>query len=288
MKKLFFIVTLLLVVVLSAGVSWAKPGGVANKGADKASVASDNASVAGDKASSVTIDKAGTASDKTSVKISVKNKALGQLKDNLNAVKDKDLELGNNFKDIEDHWAKSAILKMSAIGVFKGDGDGTFRPDDPITQVEVVALAARISNYDEVPQANDLTENDLVGVPDWAKVSVCEAVYNGVINLNRFHSSVQASRVQAAVMIAKAIKLQPVDTSDMPFNDKILISQEDAGYIMALYQQGIILGNPDGKFNPNSAITRAEISTIMERVIDNSGEDSETTQTSTESSGTTQ
>lgn len=264
MKKLSFIVTLLLVVILSAGVSWAKPGGVANKGADKAS----------------------TAVEKASVKSTVKNKELGQLKHNLNVIKD--LEPENKFKDIGDHWAKSTILKMSAIGVFKGDGDDTFRPDDPITQVEIVALATRISNDDEVNTTNDLTQNDLIDVPDWAKDSVQEAVYKGVINLNRFHSSVQASRAQTAVIIAKAMELQPVDTSGMPFNDKILISQEDVGYIMALYQQGIIIGNPDGKFNPNSAITRAEMSIIMERVINNSAEDSGTTQTTTQSSGTTQ
>ncbi len=70
----------------------------------------------------------------------------------------------------------------------------------------------------------------------------------------------QASRAQTAVILAKALNLEPVVTDTIPFNDGILISHEDLGYIIALYQEGILSGTPDGRFNPpHQAITRAEL-----------------------------
>jgi hypothetical protein len=67
---------------------------------------------------------------------------------------------------------------------------------------------------------------------------------------------VQADRALVAVWVAKAMQLDPVDTSEMPYSDYLLISKEDLGYILALYKEGLMVGTPDGKFNPNSKITR--------------------------------
>jgi hypothetical protein len=71
-------------------------------------------------------------------------------------------------------------------------------------------------------------------------------------------------------MIAKALGLEPVDTSNMPFKDGLLISKDDAGYILALYQEGILTGSPNGNFNPNSAITRAEMASMLDRLLNKS------------------
>ncbi|HCF71597.1 MAG TPA: hypothetical protein DER33_08465, partial [Syntrophomonas sp.] len=40
------------------------------------------------------------------------------------------------------------------------------------------------------------------------------------------------------------------------------------GYVLALYQEGIISGTPNGYFNPNNYITRAEMAAILERLLD--------------------
>lgn len=213
--------------------------------------------------------------------IKVKGNVLKEYKQKLENYKkliDHAIEAGEKFSDIEEHWASSSIEKMSAIGLFKGYEDGTFRPDNSITQAEAVALIVRIASKNETGDEDQVDESELEDVPGWARAAVREAAKHGFINLNRFHSHVQASRAQTAVMIAKALGLEPVDVTDMPFRDGILISPEDVGYIMALYEQGIIKGTPDGKFNPNSTITRAEIAAIMERIIagQENDEDSQT------------
>ncbi|MGI5921989.1 MAG: S-layer homology domain-containing protein [Syntrophomonadaceae bacterium] len=173
------------------------------------------------------------------------------------------------FKDVNNHWAAPSINVVYAVGLFSGYPDGTFKPDKDITQAEIIALVARLADYDEdiYEDTDDDDDENLEDVPAWVRDSVKKALKMKVINLNRFHSHVQATRAQTAVWIAKAIGLEPVDIDELPFKDGILISKEDVGYILALYQEGIIFGTPDGKFNPNCAITRAEIAAILERIL---------------------
>lgn len=173
------------------------------------------------------------------------------------------------FKDVGSHWASNYIGSMYNIGLFQGYPDGSFRPDQQLTQAEALALIMRIAADDAtIDDEDDDTEIDLNDVPAWAWQDVNKACQKGIINMNRFHSYVQASRVQTAVMIAKALGLEPVDTSNIPFKDYILMSDEELGYVLALYQEGIISGTPNGYFNPNSYITRAEMAAILERLLD--------------------
>lgn len=209
------------------------------------------------------------------------------------------------FSDTAGHWAEASIKKMSAIGLFGGYEDGTFQPKKAITQAETIVLINRLLGEEEVTvesgntlesteespgegttadsavetteensdeesapdSAGENMEEELIEVPEWARGAAKYAAQNRIININRFHSRVQATRAEAAVWIAKAMGLEPVETGEESFSDGILLSPEDLGYILALQQEGIIKGMPDGRFNPNSAITRAEMAVIMERII---------------------
>jgi hypothetical protein len=181
----------------------------------------------------------------------------------------------DNFSDVNQHWATRSIKEMAAVGLFKGYPDGTFKPNQELTQAEAMALVMRIYEEDStVPSTEDeatLNEDSaLADVPEWAREVAGKASKKGIIKLNRFHSGVQASRAQTAVMIAKALGLEPVQTSNMPFKDGLMISQEDIGYILALYKEGIMTGSPNGNFNPNSAITRAEMASMLQRLLEKS------------------
>jgi hypothetical protein len=50
---------------------------------------------------------------------------------------------GHAFTDIEGHWAADAINVAFMQGWVSGFGDGSFRPDQPITRAEVAALVNR-------------------------------------------------------------------------------------------------------------------------------------------------
>ncbi len=54
---------------------------------------------------------------------------------------------GQSFRDVSDsHWAHDVIAGMAAQGILKGYGDGTFRPEAPITHQQAVLILQRLAN----------------------------------------------------------------------------------------------------------------------------------------------
>lgn len=54
---------------------------------------------------------------------------------------------GQSFRDVSDsHWAHDVIAGMAAQGILKGYGDGTFRPEAPITHQQSVLILQRLAN----------------------------------------------------------------------------------------------------------------------------------------------
>lgn len=211
--------------------------------------------------------------------------------------------VNHQFPDIKAHWARESIEKVQNLGWISGYPDMTFKPDAPVTGIEAVSMMVSLAEDvgtgvegqetsavddgsqtvvsgeesvgDQDEASGDESGQDdgsaLQDVPGWARDAMKKAVELKIVNINRFHSQVQATRAQAAVMLAKALGLQPVDASNITFSDKVLISTEDLGYILALADAGIIKGTPDGRFNPNSCITRAEIAAMLAAAADSSG-----------------
>jgi hypothetical protein len=189
--------------------------------------------------------------------------------------KEKKAKKASKFKDAENHWARDSIDLLTEMGLFYGYPDGTFQPDQSVTEAECIVLLMRLADDadESVDEELDKYSDEDKNVPAWVHKSYKKAVKKGIINVNRFHSSVQANRALIAVWVAKAMKLEPVDTTEMPYSDYLLISKEDLGYILALYKEGLMVGNPDGKFNPNSKITRAEMAAILQRILDEETDD---------------
>lgn len=54
---------------------------------------------------------------------------------------------GQSFWDVSDsHWAHDVIAGMAVQGILKGYGDGTFRPEAPITHQQAVLILQRLAN----------------------------------------------------------------------------------------------------------------------------------------------
>ncbi len=181
-------------------------------------------------------------------------------------------------EELKEHWGKHAIEKLQSKGVLKGYEDGSIQPDKTLTQGELAVIIARLldakhgDDDDQDLEEEDSDDDDgLKGVPGWAKKAVKEGVDKNYLNLKRFHSEVQCTRVYACVMLAKALELKPVDLNNdiqNPFKDRLKISDEDYGYLLALYKAGYIKGYPDGNFNPNTHLTRAQIAAILDKLPD--------------------
>ena len=60
---------------------------------------------------------------------------------------------GMAFTDIAGHWAEDYINQLAHLGWVQGRGDGTFRPNQPVTRAEFAAIICRMLN--RVPNSID-------------------------------------------------------------------------------------------------------------------------------------
>jgi chitodextrinase len=182
----------------------------------------------------------------------------------------------HGFKDMKGHWGNDCVERMQTYGILNGYADGTFQPDKILTQGELAVIIDRLLNItrttDEDSDNEAVIGKALSCVPDWAKEAVKKGLHKKYLNMKRFHAQVQCDRLTAAVAIAKALGLEPVtDFTTNPFKDRGLISDEDYGYLLALYQEGYINGFPDGNFNPDKPLSRAQIASILTKLLENGG-----------------
>ena len=182
------------------------------------------------------------------------------------------------FNDMSKHWSNESVSRIQSYGIIKGYADGTFKPDKAITEAELAVIIDRLTQLkdsldeDQTVLDDEDTDADLTNVPDWAKDSVAKGIEKNYFNMKRFHSEKQCDRLTACVALAKALDLTPVtDFTSNPFKDRGLMSDADYGYVLALYKAGYINGY-DGNFNPNALISRAQISKIIDEVLDDDGD----------------
>ena len=90
----------------------------------------------------------------------------------------------NNFKDINSgDWYYKAVLWAKENGIVGGFDDGTFKPNDYLTNQQMTAILAKYAIYngnDISSSGNISTYSDYLSVSNWAKDSMSWALENGI------------------------------------------------------------------------------------------------------------
>lgn len=172
------------------------------------------------------------------------------------------------FPDTTNHWAKSAIGRLSDYGILKGDNKGNFRPNDSITRAETATMIDNTVSYTAM---GTKTFSDVKST-DWFATSVSKLSNAGVITgyeNGTFQPNSKISRQDACVMISRAFgfKVSSVATTALDvYTDKASVGTWAKGAVAYMTTNGYIKGS-DGKFRPTDPITRAEITTIVDNII---------------------
>lgn len=158
------------------------------------------------------------------------------------------------FSDIgEAAWAGEAIRFMKDRGYAKGDGDGRFRPNDSVSCSELIKLA--LSAVGGVV----LEEN----AADWSAVWIAAANERGFIDkiFAGCDLSAPAQRQQAAAIIYE-LSEKAEATEKSGFSDSEQIADFAKEAVNALSGK-IISGFPDGSFQPEGTLTRAQVAQML-------------------------
>lgn len=197
------------------------------------------------------------------------------------------------FSDVENDptvsWAKDSINQMTDKGHIKGYEDGTFKPTRAVSKVETLILMSRVLGVEDSEFDQTL---------DWAKTAysttvsainttylneLCFLMYFDVLDitdLREYSSSANANasllRWQAAYLMTK-LAVGDIEESDYEL-DKTLYSDYDTipesarSYVAYATEAGIMNGmgeDDNGKsyFSPTTTLTRAQMATILNRML---------------------
>lgn len=173
-----------------------------------------------------------------------------------------------SFTDIAGHWAEPSILHAAERGLAQGFGDGTFRPDLPVTRA---AFARMISNALQFEGSGALLHfADAEDIGDWAKQPVAQAAEAGVIvgyPDGYFRPDRAITRSEMAVMAARALDLPIVPGSAAGFADDEHIPSWASGAVRALREAGVLIGTGNDRFEPSAPATRAQTTVMLLRMF---------------------
>ena len=154
-----------------------------------------------------------------------------------------------DFADTQNHWAKDAIDFVSARGLVNGMNETTYAPDSSTTRAQLWTILARQNDAD-LSSGNTWYEK----AQNWAKAKgISDGTDpDGAIN-----------RAQMVTMLWRAMG-QPAAGSAASFTDV----PTDSYYAQAVawvVEHGITSGVGGGRFDPDTACTRAQIAAFLYR-----------------------
>ena len=192
------------------------------------------------------------------------------------------------FKDVEEgNWAYRDITMMEVKGVFGGYGNGKFGPQDPVTCIQLVLLAVRVTGGQEAAGAIPLAEvAGILGgawldpadpLPTWAGVREClayayqQGYLNGFINMERvmFQPNAPASRLEVVLALIDAMGLtaaaQALNGTTIDAPDASTVPAWAVGYVALALDMGLLKGDDKGNLNVGSGVKRVEMAALLRR-----------------------
>ncbi|WP_230192062.1 chitobiase/beta-hexosaminidase C-terminal domain-containing protein [Paenibacillus sp. CECT 9249] len=174
------------------------------------------------------------------------------------------------FTDIAGHWAEDYIMRAAAKGIVSGYPDGTFKPNHPVTRAEFTVMLAGALKLEGNGSALTFTDHDQIA--GWAKQAVAQAVQAGIVvgfSDGSFRPNTQITRVEMAVMVARALQLE-LNANALPgFADDETIPGWAKGAVEAIRKLGIVDGRGGNRFVPNETASRAEAVVMLLRLMEN-------------------
>lgn len=210
------------------------------------------------------------------------------------------------FSDVAGHWAENTINKWKENGIISGYPDGTFQPDNPVTRAElakIVTLAFDLQENEFV-----YNENDIDISAWYYQYLQCAAKYIPVYALpvgydnnipyvdnsdeNSFLPECYAIRMHVAETLVEIKKEKEKLNIEIPsilevkssINDTFKDSDYENLYAMhgtipknvqrmfeytwLAKELDIMQGDTNGYFRPYDNVTRAELLTMIDRILE--------------------
>jgi hypothetical protein len=186
------------------------------------------------------------------------------------------------FADTDRHWALEAIRDLGSRGMISGTGEGVFEPDRSMTRAEFAAIAVKALGLPGRGRETGSRFSD-VDAAAWYTPYIQTAYEYGLISGHEdgsFGPQRTISREQAITIIGRAmdltgLRMHVTDEETQRLLASFADAERIAGYARTGIAEGVKAGLVSGKgentFAPADPMTRAEVATIVQRLLHRSG-----------------
>ncbi|ARI76505.1 S-layer homology domain-containing protein [Halobacillus mangrovi] len=172
------------------------------------------------------------------------------------------------FTDTEGHWANEEIEYLIEKEIVNGYPDGSFKPDAPITRAEAskVIISELDIDLESLPSRDMFPDVNGHWAEDYIKAASTEEIITGYED-GTFQPNAHLKRSELAAILIRAYNLEGGETDG--FKD---LSTEHWAfpYVNALLNHNITTGYEDDTFRPSRKVSRAEFSTFLARILNES------------------
>lgn len=184
---------------------------------------------------------------------------------------DEDLALVTKFSDVKvSAWYYNDVTQCAKLGIVAGFEDGTFRPEDKVSSVQLITMLTRTFYADKLDTA---TKSKPAGTPwYWANKKVADDV--GMSKnlaavddnpMNRYEMAVALRNV--AINNGKRLTADQSANAIQSIKDYTKIPSNYRTPVKTCYGLGIITGMSDGTFAGTQNMTRAQACTVIIRML---------------------
>lgn len=196
------------------------------------------------------------------------------------------LVYAKTFTDVDDsYWGKSYIDHMSNVGIIQGYDDGTFKPDESVSNIQSIVMMARMYGIDSA-KAQEIQETyqdllDELSIPSWYEKDTAIALATNIIQEEELRKMYQQNQLnipvkkeEICVYLTRALGLEDEATQEsvflFPYTDTFNITQAAQPYVNMMLEKEILSRNGDGtgKFLPKSEVTRAVLTKMLSVAYD--------------------
>lgn len=167
--------------------------------------------------------------------------------------------------DVNSHWASQPILFVSSYGIIQGYADCSFRPNNNVTKYEAIMMISRAAGFTGTFDGDSDWDND---APAWMRDCLNYAVSEGILTedeAEKLNGNAPAKRYEVAVWTMRAIGFELDD--QLSFYDRDEIPNYAKAYVGGMCKYGYMVGYAGNIFQPNKPVTRAEMATVLYRII---------------------
>ena len=178
-----------------------------------------------------------------------------------------------NFTDIDGHWAKNDIYGCVKAGLFTGISDTLFDPEGSVTRAMAITVLGRFSKDSiegTVSAFTDVTADKYYA--DYVSWGSKNGIVKG-IDKTEFAPDNFVTREQLSAMIVRYLNYKdialPGDSDEIKRHSDYTHISDYAKLNMAIcYEMGLIKGHDNGLIEPKGNLTRAQLASVMMRLLD--------------------